>query len=63
VSTEEQLLQYWRQEEHLLDPWLREYDDTLLSEVGMVCLARISAKLTEELITALGPFSPARLDG
>ena len=62
VSTEEQLLRYWRQEEHLRDPWLRGYDDALLSEAGIVCLPRISVRLTEELLTAFGPFSPTWLD-
>ena len=62
VSTEDQLLRYWRQEEHLRDPWLREYDDALLSETGIVCLPRISVRLTEELLTAFGPFSPTWLD-
>lgn len=62
VSTEEQLLRYWRQEEHLCDPWLREYDDALLSEVGIVCLPRISVRLAEELLSAFGPFSPTWLD-
>ena len=62
VSTEEQLLRYWRQEEHLRDPWLREYNDTLLSETGIVCLPRIGVRLAEELLTAFGPFSPNWLD-
>jgi len=62
VSTEEHLLRYWRQEEHLRDPWLREYDDALLSEVGIVCLPRISVRLAEELLTVFGPFSPTWLD-
>ena len=58
VSTEEHLLRYWWQEEHLRDPWLREYDDALLSETGIVCLPRISVRLAEELLTVFGPFSP-----
>lgn len=62
VSTEEQLLRYWREEEHLRNPWLREYDDALLREAGIVCLPRIGVRLTEELLTAFGPFSPTWLD-
>lgn len=62
VSSERELLRYWRDEEHLVDPFLAPHDDALLEAMGMRSVPRISTKLAQLFFDHFGPFSPAWLD-
>jgi len=62
VSSESELLRYWRDEEHLVAPFLTPHDEALLEAMGMRSGPRTSTQLAQLLFDHFGPFTPTWLD-
>jgi hypothetical protein len=61
ISTKEELLRYWQNEEGLEEPFIAPYDEQLLTEQGILRDARMITRLADCFLSVFGRFSPAFL--
>jgi len=63
VSSAQRLLHYWAREEHLTKPQIEACGDTDALESAIPSSDAIADRLAECLLTILGPYDPAWLEG